>query len=679
MGGGAVTVPDGTSAGGRRRQLGAFAVIALGTAVVGAVSLGLSNADRPSASPSAASPSRTATGASAEPGVNGQPASRAFLDGSVDPTISDPLGPTTLHPTWLVAGQWWAALLDPPTAETRLYRLGPDGSGFTDTGRILDERPAAVVDALFANGHLYVASAVRSRSVGDGIRLTRYSPDAKTGVRADPDFPIRVTERGVRSLSLARDDTGRLWLATVTDGQLLLAHSGANDATWTTPTAMDGPGAMANDDLAVVVAFGPGRLGVAWTSRATNAIHFVWRADQDPIESWSSVETVSAGVPLGRDPITATAGPDGSVLMSIAADVRGSTSSRDAARLTVARRDATGTWTATVAGRVEDRLGPSALLVGGGGEIDLLTTQQATGSAWALKRSREDRLEFETGPGVPLAVPAGAASVDLGGPHVAAGAWSSASPVLVVGFDGTLGRYVHALIGTAPVQPGPSAAPSSSPGPARSPAPSGGPSGGPVAALPLAVIDDTFDPFAPGVVAPNGWTPRQGDNPDRIVVAASSGRGGVLVLRSTASDSTRACKAFSTIEAGGFTASVVVRLDGLGTADATITSLRQHSSEAALVRFGSGGTFAYYSGASKVRTRVAWKLGTWYRSTVHVDVARGTYDWQLSVDGVTAPLVRVARIPFRDPGAKGADSICVQTSSGRAGLGLSVDRVVVTR
>ena len=672
-----MTPPIPSSRGRRRRQLGAFAVIAIGTLAVAGVSLVLSRADRPSASPPLPSP--TLGRASVEPGPVGRPTSRAFLDAVLGTTVSDPLGPTTLHPVWLLDGQWWAALLDPPTGETRLYRLGPDGSRFTDTGRILDERPEAVVDALAANGHLYIASVVRGRSVGDGIRVTRYSPDPRTGFRPDPDFPIRVTDRGVRAMSLARDDAGRLWLAMVTDGQLLLAHSDVNDATWTTPVPMEGPGAMANDDLAVLVAFGPRRLGVAWTSRATNAIHFASRADADPVSSWSSVETVSAGVPLGRDPIAAIAGADGSVLVSVAADVRGSTSSRDAARLTVARRDAGGTWTATVAGRVEDRLGPSVLLVGGDGEIDLVTTDQSTGSAWALKRSRQDRLEFETGPGTALAVPAGTASVDLGGPHVAAGRWSSAAPVLLVGFDATLGRYVHALISPPPSQPGPSAGPSSSPGPTGSPPPSSSPSGGPVAALPLAFIDDTFDPFPPGVVAPNGWTPREGDDPARLVVVAAAGRGNVLTLRSTATDSTRACKSFTASAAGALTATVVVRLDGLGVADATITSLRQHATEAALVRFGSGGTFAYYSGATKVRTAVAWKVGTWYRSTVRMDLAHRTYDWQLSVDGAKAPLIRVTRVPFRDPAATAVDSICVQTSSGRADLGLDVDRVVLTR
>jgi hypothetical protein len=312
------------------------------------------------------------------------------------------------------------------------------------------------------------------------------------------------------------------------------------------------------------------------------------------------------------------------------------------------------------------------------GEIDLMATQSSSsGSAWVLKRSRPDRLEFESGPGTPLAAPVGISSLDLGGPHLAAG--PSTGDVVAIGFDATVGRYVHMVIDVA-AQGGPSATPGASPAPSGiSPEPSGSGDGGRVAGLPLAVVNDTFDVFKPGVTAPNGWLPRSGDPPSRIVVRAASGHGSVLTLLSTAADNVRACKSFGAVSGGTLTATVLVRLDGLGTSDATITSVRLHGSEAALVRFGSGGTFAYYAGATKIRTAVAWKIGRWYLSTVRVDLSRRTYDWQLSLPGSRTPLIRVTRIRFRDPAATSVDSICLQTSAGRPNLGLTVDRVVVTR
>jgi hypothetical protein len=665
--------------GERRRLLAAIAVIALGTILVAVVSFGLSRVDR---SPTIV-PSARASGdrPSARPIVSGVPANRAYLDASLAPSVADPLGPTTNHPLWLAGDRWWAALLDPLTGQTRLNRLTADGTAFQDTGRILDERAGAMTDALWDDGHLYVATAVRDRSVESGVRLTRYSPDPTTGFRPDPDFPIRLTDRGVRSMSLARDGAGRLWLAIVRDGSIQTAHTTTNDANWTPAAALAGAGPVADDDVAAVLSFGPGRIGVVWTSRATDSVHFAARNDGDPPDAWSAAETVSSGRPLLRDPIAAAPAADGSVLVSVAGDVRGSSASPDAARLTVARRDAAGTWTATVAGRVEDRHGPSAVRFdSGAAEIDVIATQQSTGSAWVLKRSVAARLEFESGLGAPLAVPAGVDQLDLGGPHLAAGMAPSSTALLVLGYDATLHRYVHLLLGPTSGEPGPSASggPSQEPGGA-SHGPSGAPGGGPVTGLPLALIDDTFDVFAAGTRAPNGWELRTGDPADRVAVAPAAGHGNVLTLRSTASDNVRACKSFTPVSSGTLTATVRVRLGGIGTADATITSLRLHGSEAVLVRFGSGGTFAYYAGATKVRTSVAWKVGTWYQSTVRVDLARQTYDWQLAIEGTNAPIVRVAGIAYRDAAATAVDSVCVQTSSGRADLGLAIDRVTVTR
>jgi hypothetical protein len=665
--------------GERRRQVAAVAVIALGTIIVAAVSFGLSRVDRSTTiSPSARAASDRP---SARPIISGLPASRTYLDAGLAPSVADPLGPTTNHPLWLADDRWWAALLDPPTGQTRLNRLTADGTAFQDTGRILDERAGAIADALWADGHLYVATAVRDRAVESGVRLTRYSPDPKTGFRPDPDFPIRLTDRGVRSMSLARDGAGRLWLAIVRDGSIQVAHSTTNDANWTTPAALDGAGPAADDDLAATLSFGPGRIGVVWTSRASSTVHFAARNDADPPETWSGSETVSSGRPLLRDPIAAAPAAGGSVLVSVAGDVRGSSASPDAARLTVARRAADGTWTATVAGRVEDRHGPSAVRFDSGtGEIDVIATEQSAGSAWVLKRSGAARLEFESGVGAPLAVPAGVDQVDVGGPHVSAGMTPSGSTLLVLGYDATLHRYIHSLVGPTSGEPGPSASPGPSPEPGgASPGPSGAPGGGPVTGLPLALIDDTFDVFAVGARAANGWDLRTGDPADRLVVAAAAGHGNVLTLRSTASENVRACKSFTAVSSGTLTVTVRVRLGGIATADATITSLRLHGSEAVLVRFGSGGTFAYYAGATKVRTSVPWKVGTWYQSTVRVDLARHTYDWQLAIEGASAPIVRVAKVAFRDPAATAVDSVCVQTSSGRADLGLAIDRVVVTR
>ena len=668
--------PTGTGPGRsrRRRRLAALAVVGLGTIVVAAVSLALAGVDRsprPSPTTTAASSAEPSRG----PALAPPPTSRTHLDATLAEGTADPLGSTIDSPTWFADGGWWGALLDPPTGQTRLYRLAADGTAWQDTGRILDERVGAIADAVWADGHLYLATVVRDRSVDSAVRLTRYTPDAASGFRPDPDFPVRLTDRGVRSMSLARDGSGRLWLAIVRDGAVQVAHSTANDVVWTAPAPLASGATVADDDVAALVAFGPGRLGIAWTARAASSVGFAARADGDPPESWSAAETVTSGRPLLDDPISVAAVADGSVLVSVAGDVRVSATSPTAARLVVARRTAAGEWAAAVVGRAEDRHASSAVLVGGGAtpEIDIVATQQSAGSQWVLKRSGLGRLEFEAGIGEPVAAAAGVAQPDLGGPHLAKEGAGPGAAILVVGYDSTLHRYVHSLFTPAPdgsATPPPSASPGSA---------SGSPPAGPIKALPLVPIDDTFDLFAVGTQAPNGWLPRDGDPAANVAIAAAAGHGNVLALRSAASDNVRACKSFGSVSAGIVTVTALVRLGALGTADATITSVRLHGTEAALVRFASGGTFAYYAGATKVRTAVPWSVGTWYRSTVRIDLGRKTYDWQLAREGASASLVNVRGIAFRDPAATAVDSVCVQTSSGRAGLGLDIDRITVTR
>jgi hypothetical protein len=96
-------------------------------------------------------------------------------------------------------------------------------------------------------------------------------------------------------------------------------------------------------------------------------------------------------------------------------------------------------------------------------------------------------------------------------------------------------------------------------------------------------------------------------------------------------------------------------------------------------RFGQGGTFAYYAGQTKVRTLAVWQPGTWYRSTVVVDLAKRTWEWTLTKEGSSRIIIRAVSIPFRETAAKSIGSVCVQTAAGRAGLALDVDRVVVSR
>ena len=99
-----------------------------------------------------------------------------------------------------------------------------------------------------------------------------------------------------------------------------------------------------------------------------------------------------------------------------------------------------------------------------------------------------------------------------------------------------------------------------------------------------------------------------------------------------------------------------------GNGDVIITSVRLGPAESASVRFGQGGTFAYYAGATKVRTSAPNQLDRWLASRVTVHLGTATYDWRLTTtDG--AVIVEERGIPFREP-VDGASSVCIGTSTG---------------
>jgi hypothetical protein len=172
---------------------------------------------------------------------------------------------------------------------------------------------------------------------------------------------------------------------------------------------------------------------------------------------------------------------------------------------------------------------------------------------------------------------------------------------------------------------------------------------------------------------------RDGDPPDALTAVDDlSGDGRHARLLTAGEAAVRACKSFTAVAGGALVVETRVYLDAIGTGDAVISSLRDRSGESASVRFGQGGTFAYYAGPTKVRATAAFRTKTWYRSVVTVRPGRGTYDWLVTTDGGDVVL-RVERVPVRDAAATAVSSLCLQTSDGKAGLGLRFDDVVVTR
>ena len=599
---------------------------------------------------------------------------KAFKDFSVLPGAPpEPAGRELQSRLWAIDGRWWAAMVEPLSRETRIHELSLDGSTWSDTGVVLDERAGAMADVLWSGDRLYVASAVPGRSTANGVRVSRFSREPEGRFLLDSNFPVRLTERGVSAASIARDESGRVWAAFVQDARVLVAHSTVDDAVWDAAQPVPGDvAAVAPGDVAALVPDGAGGLGLIWSNANDRSIRLVNRDDVDPPERWSAPEAAFEGLPLADEPISAAAGGSGSIFVVVETAVADEPDAgqSDPSSVILAR-DADGSWRSALVARVEDHLGqPIALVDHAAAEVYVFATSPRHGGSTHLMRAGIDRLQFPVGRGLTVIEDPG--NPEIGYLTSAKGAIDLKKGLVVLGFDDETGSYWHALIGPADgaaSSPTPSA--SSDTSPSLAPPPS--------AIGPSVLFTDNFDPWPLDGPISNGWELGPvGVSGSLTAVQDAAGSGRNAHLQAGGPAAVRACKAFTPVGAGTLLAEVRVRLDEIGAADAVITSLRDKAGESVSVRFGQGGTFAYYSGPAKVRSTAAVALNTWYRSAVTVHLGSRTYDWRLSRDDGSR-ILQVKAVPFRESAASQVSEICVQTSESATKAGLRFDDVRITR
>jgi hypothetical protein len=646
-----------------------IAIVLIAAAVVLGAAVAISVAARPGPTPDS-SPSSPGSERPSTP-APGDATVRAFRTVTLLPGPPvEPPGRPLQSRLWTIDGRWWAAMIEPVTRETRIFALSDDGSAWADTGVRLDERPGAMVDVLWSGDRLYVASGVPGRSTHDGVRLSRFSRDPAGRYLLDPNFPVPLTERGVTAASLARDGTGRLWAAFIQEGGVLVANSLDDDAVWAPPEPVAGATPVGDRDVAGIVADGDSGVWLVWSDTPTRSIRATSRADDDAPERWSPAEVLFDGLPLADEPLGLATDGAGSLFVTVETAVADDPAADEGdPAIVLLVRDAAGAWRQTLVARVGDRLGlPFTVVDPGAAEAYVLASSPRHGGSVHLKRSAIGRLEFPAGRGLTLIA-------DSTLPDIAYLS-STKQPIdlesgfVVQGLDEETGIYWHAVIGPPDGSAGPTPSASARPGG------SGSPSAPPSAPGPLPVFADDFEPWPLNGPIGNGWRIRPADAVGTLVVVADAPDGNRSAqLVPTGADPIRACKDFAPVASGVLTADVRINVDAVGAADAVITSLRDGGAEAASVRFGQGGTFVYYSGATRVRTTVPTRLDAWYRSTLTVHFESKTYDWRLASDD-GSELLEVDGVPFREAEAIQVSEVCVATSTGG---GVHFDDVRISR
>lgn len=574
-----------------------------------------------------------------------------------------PTGSRTQSKLWVAAGAWWAVMLEPKSMTFHIYELVKGGERWRDTGTRVDERPAAQPDTLWDGQHLYIVSAGTSASASAAARLIRYSFD-ETARRfsLDPNFPIRITDAGVDSMVLARDSTGKLWTAYVADdGQITVNQTVGGDLFWGKPSPLPvQESAVTTDDVADLIAVSDSQIAVLWSSIANGTFYLTTHQDGDPDAAWSAPEVALSGRGMANGELRAVSSANGWVYALVKTALDGDpSSSGQSPQLILLQRTAKDKWTSTLFGRIQDQhTAPLVALDATAGIVYGLGTAPKKGGSIYFKRSREDQPSFPVGVGSPIVSDPAAIETTAG--TTAKGLVGPDTGLVVLAYDRASRRYLHGVVNLGGgIAAGPDK-PDKDPGPQL-------------------IFADNFNPWPAGSRPAIGWELRSGDpvTAFKIRKLPTTKSNSASLSAPASAGEVRACKDFPAMTTGDVTVDVRVRVSRLPPDDAVLTEVHGPGIQAASVRFGSNGMFAYISGAIKTRTTVPFRAGAWYRSIVVVHVASQTYDWQL-LNSTGRRLISVNRLTWRTPTHTPVDAVCFRVP-GAPGVALDWDDIRVIR
>jgi hypothetical protein len=255
---------------------------------------------------------------------------------------------------WFAGGMWWSVMVPPGGGPYHFYTLAADGTQWQDQGLGGDDRQFTKPDVLFDDvaNKLYVAS--RDGSATKQNRLYRYSFDG-SGFTLDVGFPVIISGGGEETLTIAKDSTGKLWIAYTVGSKVKVNHSTTSDATWGTQFTLPVTGAsnVAGDDIAAVQAFG-GKIGVLWSNQNDQKDYFAYHADGAVDTSGWSVEVAYSGPNAADDHLNLKTSSDGSVWAAVKTSKNDVPGSATEPVVVLLHRPPLGSWSATEVWKVAD-------------------------------------------------------------------------------------------------------------------------------------------------------------------------------------------------------------------------------------------------------------------------------------------------------------------------------------
>jgi hypothetical protein len=561
-------------------------------------------------------------------------------------------------------GSWWGVLIEPRSRETRIMRLDWTTQRWHDTGVVVDERSVSRADVLFFDDTLYVASAGGSESPAHAVQVSvfDYEPASdRWSIR--PDFPVTLTRTGVESSIIERADDGTLWVTFIEAGNLLVTHSVGDLHHWVAPFRPVVAGTDVATDQVGMVAVG-GEVLLLWSNQNDDAVYATVHRDGRPDDDWAASTTLLQGLRLADNHVNIKALSDGRVFAAIKTSLDAVPDNQPGwdQVLLLSRKD--GIWSSRQFGQIRDRhTRPIVLLDTTHEDALVFATTPFSGGAIVMKSAPFAELRFPAGRGVDVI--ATTPEAKLNDATSTKQALNATTGLVVLASDDSTGRYAHVAASLGGPAPGvPTGALPRGPEPAP--------------AQPVVLLDETSDIQAVDErVQPLWETPIGRDDGTATYVKRATGDVAIR-LRTTGDGELRPCRSIGTALAGHVAMGIDVRLDRQGPSDTILLMARGGGEELASLRVDEAGFVRISKANDREKTNVRIVRGRWYRVEMDLDIVRRMFRVRL-LDGAGKELLDRPRQRWRSLAAQTVENLCVASSNGATGLGITFDSIRVTR
>jgi hypothetical protein len=217
---------------------------------------------------------------------------------------------------WNHAGKWWAVLATP--GGTKVLRL--DNTNWTDVLTIASATNARADCRVVGNlVHILLVRGASSASYFVSLEYDAASHIYKRWTQRTSNVNI-VFEAGTITATLANDATGRMWIASSSNGNMLARWSDSPYSTWSSPVTI-ASGAI-NEDICAVTTL-PGKIALFWTDQTARRFGFKTHADGADPTVWSADEApaaqsaLDAGDGIADDHLNVVAASDGTLYAAV--------------------------------------------------------------------------------------------------------------------------------------------------------------------------------------------------------------------------------------------------------------------------------------------------------------------------------------------------------------------------